>query len=162
MCGDLSGSQGTLSRWSLFALAKGSIHGRAMRLAFLAKYREAGLLLMRVSLGLLFILYTAPVLISGPKAWAHFGAGAGQFGLHSHFQVWGFLGSLLGCLGGVLMIFGLFFRIGVLLVLLLALGHAIALHHGTGFRVALPSIEVCFVLAGLLFVGPGKYSVDKT
>lgn len=133
-----------------------------MRLTFLAKYREAGLLLIRVSIGLLFILYTAPVLISGPKAWAHFGAGAGHFGLPSHFQLWGFLGSLLGSLGGVLMIFGLFFRIGVLLVLVLALGHAIAVYKGTGFRVALPSTEMCFVLAGLLFLGPGKYSVDKT
>ncbi|MEY2557926.1 MAG: putative oxidoreductase [Verrucomicrobiota bacterium] len=133
-----------------------------MRLAFLAKYREAGLLLIRVSIGLLFIVYAAPILIGGPKAWAHFGAGAGHFGLHSHFQIWGFLGSLLGCLGGVLMIFGLFFRIGVLLVLLLAIGHALAVYKGTGFRVALPSIEMCIVLAGLLFVGPGQYSVDKT
>lgn len=133
-----------------------------MRLAFLAKYRETGLLLIRVSLGLLFILYTAPPLIGGPSGWAHFGAGARHLGLHSHFQLWGFFGSLFGCLGGVLMIFGLFFRIGVLLVLVLAIGHAIALEKGAGFRVALPSIEMCFVLAGILFVGPGKYSVDKT
>ncbi len=133
-----------------------------MRLAFLAKYREAGLLLIRVSIGLLVILYTAPVLISGPKAWANFGAGAVHFGLHSHHQLWGFLGSLLGCLGGVLMIFGLFFRIGVLLVLVLAMGHALAVYEGSGFRVALPSIEMCFVLLGILFIGPGKYSVDKT
>jgi putative oxidoreductase len=133
-----------------------------MRLAFLAKYREGGLLLIRVSIGLLFILYTAPALIGGPGAWAHFGAGARHLGLHSHFQLWGFLGSFLGCLGGVLMIFGLFFRIGVLLVLVLAIGHAIAVESRSGFRVALPSIEMCFVLAGMLFVGPGKYSVDKT
>lgn len=133
-----------------------------MRLTFLAKYREAGLLLVRISIGLLFILYTAPALIGGPKAWAHFGAGAGHFGLHSHLQLWGFFGSLLGCLGGALMIFGLFFRIGVLLVLVLAIGYAFAVYEGTGFRVALPSIEMCFVLAGLVFIGPGKYSVDKT
>ena len=133
-----------------------------MRLAFLAKYREVGLLLIRISIGLLFILYTAPALIGGPKAWGHFGTGASHFGLHSHVQVWGFLGALLGCLGGILMIFGLFFRIGVLLVLVIAIGHAIAVYEGTGFRVALPSIEMCFVLAGVLFVGPGKYSVDKT
>jgi putative oxidoreductase len=133
-----------------------------MRLAFLAKYREAGLLLIRVSIGLLFILYTAPILIGGPKAWAHFGAGAGHFGLHSHAQILGFIGSLLGCVGGVLIIFGLLFRIGILLVLILAVCHAISVYKGTGFRVVLPSIEMCFVLAGLLFVGPGKYSVDKT
>jgi putative oxidoreductase len=133
-----------------------------MRLALLAKYRETGLLLIRVTLGLLFILYAAPPLLGGPKAWAQVGAGAGHFGLHSHLQIWGFLGSLLGCLGGVLIIFGLFFRIGVLLVLLPAIAHAISVYNGAGFRVALPSIEMCFVLAGLLFVGPGKYSVDKT
>jgi putative oxidoreductase len=133
-----------------------------MRLAFLAKYREVGLLLIRISIGLLFILYTAPALIGGPKAWGHFGAGASHFGLHSHVQVWGFLGALLGCLGGILMIFGFLFRIGVLLVLVVAIGHAIAVYEGPGFRAALPSIEMCIVLAGVLLVGPGKYSVDKT
>jgi putative oxidoreductase len=133
-----------------------------MRLAFLAKYSDFGLLLLRVSIGILFILYTAPALMGGPSAWAHFGAGARNWGIHSHFQIWGFLGALLGCVGGVLMIIGLFFRVGVLLLLVLAIGHAIGLTHGSGFRIALPSIEMCFVLAGILFVGPGKYSVDKT
>ena len=133
-----------------------------MRLAFLAKYREFGLLLIRVSIGVLFILYTAPALIGGPSAWAHFGAGARTFGLHSHFQIWGFIGALFGCVGGVLIIFGLFFRIGILLLLILAVGHAIGMTGSAAFRVAMPSIEMCFVLAGMLFVGPGAYSVDKT
>jgi putative oxidoreductase len=61
----------------------------------------------------------------------------------------------------VLVIFGLFFRPGILLLLILAIGHAIGVKHGSG-RTALPSIEMCFVLAGILFIGPGKYSVDKT
>ena len=133
-----------------------------MRLLFLAKYREFGLLLIRLSLGLLFILYCGPILIAGGSAWAHFGTGARTFGIHSHHQLWGFIGALAGCAGGVLMIFGLFFRLGVLLLLVLALAHAIGLARATGFRTALPSIEMCFVLAGILFVGPGKYSVDKT
>jgi putative oxidoreductase len=133
-----------------------------MVLAFLAKYREFGLLLIRVSIGLLFILFTAPALMHGPAAWAHFGAGARTFGFHSHYQLWGFVGAVAGCAGGVLIIFGLFFRVGVLLVLVLAIAHAIGVTKAVGFRNALPSIEMCFVLAGILFVGPGKYSVDKT
>jgi putative oxidoreductase len=132
-----------------------------MFLAFLAKYREAGLLLLRVSLGIVFIIYAAPALMGGPKAWAQFGAGASHFGFHSHSQFWGFVGSLLGCLGGVLMIFGLLFRVGVLLILLLAIPHAITVCHANPFRVALASIEMCFVLVSVLFIGPGKYSVDK-
>jgi putative oxidoreductase len=131
-------------------------------MAFLAKYADFGLLLLRVSVGVLFILYTAPALMGGPSAWAHFGAGARNWGIHSHFQIWGFLAALLGCIGGVLVILGLFFRLGILLLLILAIGHAIGVKHGAGFRNALPSIEMCFVLAGILFVGPGKYSVDKT
>jgi putative oxidoreductase len=133
-----------------------------MRLAFLAKYSDFGLLLIRVSVGILFILYTAPALMGGPSAWTYFGAGARNWGIHSHFQLWGFLGALFGCIGGVLLIFGLFFRIGVLFLLVLAVGHAIGVTKGSGFRIALPSIEMCFVLASILFVGPGKYSVDKT
>jgi putative oxidoreductase len=133
-----------------------------MRMAFLAKYSDFGLLLLRVSIGVLFILYTAPALMGGPNAWVHFGAGARNFGIHSHFQVWGLIGALLGCIGGVLVVFGLFFRPGVLLLLVLAIAHAIGVKHGSGFRTALPSIEMGFVLAGILFVGPGKYSVDKT
>ena len=133
-----------------------------MRLAFLAKYRETGILLMRVSVGLLFILYAAPALMGGPKAWGHFGSGASHFGVHSHLQFWGFVGCLLGVIGGVLMILGLFFRIGVLMVLVLAIPHAITVYAGPGFRAALPSFEICFVLVGLLFIGAGKYSVDKS
>lgn len=133
-----------------------------MRMAFLAKYADFGLLLLRVSIGVLFILYTAPAVMGGPSAWTHFGAGARNLGLHSHLQLWGFLGALFGCVGGVLLIFGLFFRLGVLLLLILAIGHAIGVTKGASFRFALPSIEICFVLAGILFVGPGKYSVDKT
>lgn len=133
-----------------------------MRMAFLAKYADFGLLLLRVSIGVLFIIYTAPVLMGGPNAWGHFGEGVKNLGIHSHFQLWGFIGALLGCIGAVLVIFGLFFRPGILVLLVLAIAHAIGVKHGAGFRTALPSIEVCFVLAGILFVGPGKYSVDKT
>jgi putative oxidoreductase len=131
-------------------------------MAFLAKYADFGLLLLRVSVGVLFILYTAPALMGGPSTWAHFGAGARSWGIHSHFQLWGFLVALFGCIGGILAIFGLFFRPAVLVLLVMAIGHAIGVKHGSGFRTALPSIEMCFVLAGILFVGPGKYSVDKT
>jgi putative oxidoreductase len=136
---------------------------RVMALAFLAKYRDAGLLLLRASLGLLFIYLTAPALMAGAARWAHFGAAARQIGLHSHFQLWGFLAALAGCFGGVLMIFGLFFRIGILLALTITIVHAIAISRGSaGFHAGLAAIETSIVLISLLFIGPGKYSVDKT
>ena len=130
-----------------------------MRMQFLAKYRETGLLLMRVGLGVLFIILTGPVLLGGPNAWAHNGDAIRNLGLHNHFQFWGFLGALLGCAGGALMIFGLFFRLGVLLVFVITIVHLLGIR---SYRAELPAIELAIMLVGLLFVGPGKYSVDKT
>ena len=46
-----------------------------MRMQFLAKYRETGLLIMRLGLGVLFIILTGPVLLAGPSHWANFGSG---------------------------------------------------------------------------------------
>ena len=133
-----------------------------MRMAFLAKYRETGLLLMRLSLGVLFIILTGPVLLSGSR-WAPFGSAIRNVGFDSNFQFWGFLGALAGCVGGALMIFGLFFRPGVLLVLAITVVHTLgAIDRSGTLRAALGAIELCLILTGLLLVGPGKYSIDKT
>src|SRR5256885_16309985 len=112
-----------------------------MRMAFLAKYADFGLLLLRVSVGILFILYTAPSLIGGPSAWGHFGAGARNWGIHSHFELWGFLVALLGCIGGALVIFGLFFWPAGVGVLVLGIRPAIWGKDGSGVRTALPSVR---------------------
>ena len=134
-----------------------------MRMAFLAKYREAGLLLMRVSIGVLFVILTGPVLLGGASRWSAFGGAIRNVGLHSHFQLWGFIGALAGCLGAALIIFGLFFRPGVLLVLVITVIHTLgALDRSGTLRASLGAIELCLILTSLLFIGPGKYSVDKT
>jgi putative oxidoreductase len=131
-----------------------------MGLQFLSKYREAGLLLLRVSLGLLFVYLNAPVLLGGPASWAHLAAS--HRALHSHLQLWGFIEVFVGSLGGLLIILGLFFRIGLLMTLTLSLIHAMAAWKGSaGFHAALPTLETCIVLFSLLFIGPGKFSVDK-
>ena len=132
-----------------------------MRMQFLGKYRETGLLIMRVSLGVLFIILTGPVLLAGPARWANFGSAIKNLGLHSHYQIWGFIGALFGCLGGSLMVFGLFFRLGVLLVLTITFVHLLGALEGGTWRGNLAAVELALILVGLLFVGPGKYSVDK-
>lgn len=110
---------------------------------------------------MLFIYIMRPVLLGGSSRWAGFGSAIRNLGLHSHFQIWGMVGSLLGCLSGALMIFGLFFRPGVLLVMTITLLHVIGALDGGTLRGNLAAVELALILLGLLFVGPGKYSVDK-
>jgi putative oxidoreductase len=138
-------------------------HSRAMAaLQFLSKYRETGLLLIRASIGLIFIILIAPVLWKGQGSWEHFGSAMRHLDFHSHYKFWGFVGALLGCAGGVLMILGLFFRIGVLFVLAVTLVHLIAIWGSRGgFQARMPALEMSILLLSLLFLGPGKYSVDK-
>ena len=132
-------------------------------LQFLSKYRETGLLLIRASIGLIIIILIAPVLWNGSGSWERFGSAMEHFDFHSRYQFWGFTGALLGCTGGVLMILGLFFRVGVLFVLAITLVHLVALWDANGgFYTRLPALEMSILLLSLLFVGPGKYSVDKT
>lgn len=134
-----------------------------MRMQFLAKYRETGLLLMRLGLGVLFIVLTGPVLLSGLRGWANFGSAIRPLGVHTNYAFWGFLGTLMGCVGGSLLIFGLFFRPGVILVLIITLVHLLGALDGVGtLRANLAAVELAIMLVGLLFVGPGKYSVDKS
>ena len=131
-------------------------------LQFLGKYRETGLLLIRASLGIIFLMLITPVLWSGQGAWEHFGSAMRHLDMSGHYEFWGFLGALLGCAGGVLMILGLFFRIGVLCTLVITLVHLIAIWDGRGdLHAHLPALEMAILLVSLLLIGPGKYSVDK-
>src|SRR6266567_2460597 len=131
-------------------------------LQFLSKYRETGLLLFRASLGLIFIILIAPILWSGTNSWEHFGSAMRHLDFHSHYKFWGFVGATAGCAGGILMILGLFFRIGVLLNLIITIIHFVGLWDShTNFGTRLPALEMAIILLSLLFIGPGKYSVDK-
>ena len=131
-------------------------------LQFLSKYRETGLLLFRASIGLVFIILLVPILWSGADSWEHFGSAMRNLDIRGHYEFWGFVGALLGCAGGILMILGLFFRVGVLFALAVTVVHLISVIHGIAdFLVRMPAFEMSILLLCLLFIGPGKYSVDK-
>jgi putative oxidoreductase len=130
-------------------------------LQFLSKYRETGLLLFRVSVGLILIILIAPVLWNGQGSWERFGAAMRHLDFHAHYKFWGFVGALFGVAGGVLMVLGLFFRVGVLLALVVNVVHLVAIWGRGDFYGRLPALEMAILLLSLLFIGPGKYSVDK-
>jgi putative oxidoreductase len=131
-------------------------------LQFFGKYREGGMLLFRVSIGLILIILIAPILWGGESSWERFGSAMRHVDIQGHYTFWGFVGAVLGCVAGVLMILGLFFRVGVLLALIVTVIHLVAVWDTSGqFHVRLPALEIAILLVCLLFIGPGKYSVDK-
>jgi putative oxidoreductase len=131
-------------------------------LSSLGKYKDFGLLLTRVGLGAMFIWHGYPKITGGPEMWTQLGGAMQNFGINFAPTMWGFLAALTESLGGVLILLGLAFRPAcIFLTLNLIVAAVMHLKAGDGLQGAAHAIEVAFVFAGLLFVGPGKYSVDK-
>ncbi|HEY9195494.1 MAG TPA: DoxX family protein [Mucilaginibacter sp.] len=131
-------------------------------LSNLGNYKNFGLLIIRVGLGIMFIYHGYPKLMGGPKHWAELGESMKYIGIHFLPVVWGFLAATTELLGGFLLIIGLAFRpVCILLFINLVVAALMHLGSGDGLGGAAHAVEDAIVFAGLLFVGPGKYSVDK-
>jgi putative oxidoreductase len=133
-------------------------------MALLSKldHKNFGLLVIRVGLGISMVLYGYPKLLGGPDGWTELGTSTKHVGINFLPVVWGFLAAVTETLGGLFILIGFAFRPAcILLVINLIVAASVHLAGGEGHQGAGHAIELAFVLAGLLFVGPGKYSVDK-
>ncbi len=132
-------------------------------LASLGNYKNTGLLLIRIGLGVMFIVtHGLPKLQGGPARWESVGSAMGEIGITFLPLAWGLAAALAETIGGVLFVLGVFFRPVALILaftmLIAALRH---LGAGDGLKGASHAIEIGIVFLGLSLVGPGKYSVDK-
>lgn len=133
-----------------------------MLLKFLGKYRDLGLLMLRIGLGIMFCLHGMPRLYAGKGEWKALGSAMGV--LHVHFWpvFWGFMAAATLCIGGILLILGLAYRPTCLLLTFVMIVAALTLWHDhANFRSRSHPIEMACVFFALAFVGPGNFSIDK-
>src|ERR1700747_2386004 len=97
----------------------------------LGDYKNFGLLVIRVGLGIMFIYHGFPKLAGGEKMWIQLGGATKSVGIHSWPMVWGLLCAVVETFGGFLLILGLAFR-PVCLLLLINLSVAAASQLGNG------------------------------
>ena len=74
---------------------------------------------------------------------------------------WGCLIAFTASVGVVLFILGLFFRPSCLLLFLTLTFTGIILYRTKSLLEAEHAIQLATVFLALLFIGPGKYSIDK-
>ena len=128
----------------------------------LGNYKNFGLLVIRIGLGILFIYHGLPKLLGGPHKWEGLGTATSYAGIHFLPMVWGALSACTETFGGFLLILGLVFRpVCLLLVVNLVVAALFTLGKSGNFGDATHAIEDAIMFAGLLFIGPGKYSIDK-
>lgn len=134
-----------------------------MLLKFLGKYRDAGLLMLRIGLGVMFCLHGLPKLAGGPKLWTALGKNMAHLGIDFFPVFWGFLAAATEGIGGILLVLGFCYRPVCLLLTFTMVIASLKLHHDKAdFQSAASRpIELAIVFIGLAFIGPGRFSIDK-
>lgn len=126
------------------------------------KYRDIGLLILRVGIGGMMIFHGAPKMFGGPERWEGTGKAMAVIGIKFLPVMWGFLASFAEFVGGIFVILGLFFRpMSFLIFFTMFIASLRGLARGNGLRGAAHPIEVGIVFLSLIFIGPGKYSIDE-
>lgn len=126
------------------------------------RYRDIGLLILRIGIGIAFMLHGWPKLAGGPELWEAVGKHMALFGITFSPIFWGFMAGLVETAGGLLLILGLFWRFTCLL-LLFTMTVATTQHiaGGDDFNGYSHSLEAAILFFSLLFIGPGTYSLDN-
>lgn len=133
-----------------------------LALKFLGKFRDLGLLIMRVGLGASFIMHGSSKMFGGPETWTQIGGAMGNWGMTYYPVFWGFMAAFAEFAGGFLFILGFMFRpAAILLTITMACAFTMHLKAGDGYKVFAHALELAFVFGGLIFVGPGKFSIDR-
>lgn len=130
------------------------------KLKFLGKFREFGLLAIRIGIGLSFMMHGSGKMFH-PEMWPQLGGALGIWGVNFAPAFWGFMAAFAEFGGGILMILGFLFRPAMAMMAFnMAVATSFHMHKGDDFNVYSHALELGVLFFGLLFVGPGKLSLD--
>jgi putative oxidoreductase len=123
--------------------------------------RDFGLLILRIGIGIMFMLHGWPKITGGTEMWTNIGGSMANLGIDFAPTFWGFMAALAEFVGGLFLVLGLFFRItNLLLVITMIVAAVVHLKGDDGFGGATHAIEAGILFLSLIFIGPGRYSLD--
>jgi len=101
-----------------------------MILRSLSKYRDSGLLLLRILIGLSFLAHGLPKIEGGPEYWIKLGKSMQFVGVTAYPIFWGLMSALSESVGGALLLIGFCFR-PACLFLVINMAVATVMHFNT-------------------------------
>lgn len=128
----------------------------------LSNFRDAALLILRLTFGSFFIyVHGWPKIAGGLTKWKALGGAMKHLGVTFWPGYWGFMAAFAESIGVALLILGFAFRPSCLLLVITMSVAALSDYRARGLGEASHAIELALVFAALMFIGPGKYSLDK-
>ncbi len=132
-----------------------------MVLRSLDKYRDIGLLILRVGIGIMFMGHGLPKLIAGPDKWLILGGTMDALGVDFAPMVWGFMAAFSEFAGGMLLALGFFTRPACFFLLAtMIVATSMHISKGDPFVKYSHAMEAGILFLSLIFIGPAKYSLD--
>ena len=121
-----------------------------------------GLLILRVGIGIMFMLHGAPKLMGGPETWEQLGGSMENLGITFLPAFWGFMGGFAEFVGGLCLVLGIFWIPACFLLILTMIVAAIMhLSQGDGFARYSHAVESAILFISLIFIGAGQYRLSK-
>ncbi len=129
----------------------------------LNKYSDIGILIIRISVGLIFIfIHGLGKITAGPPMWERLGKSMSTFGINFLPEFWGFMSAFTEFFVPMFLIIGFLFRPATLLLTLnMMVATSVHLKNLDPWgKVAYPMMMI-FLFLSLFIIGPGKYSIDE-
>lgn len=140
------------------------LKGGPITLGFLGKYRDAGLFVLRVGVGMCFIKHGWSK-ISNPDLWEGIGGAVGALGFTVPPVIakgLGFLAAISEFGGGICLVLGFMFRLAcIFMACTMAVALATHLKKGDSFGIYSHALESLILFFSLIFIGPGKIGFER-
>lgn len=125
---------------------------------------SAGLLIIRVGLGLMMVFHGYPKVFGGVESWENLGSVMSNLGINQYPIFFGAAAAFSEFIGGILLVLGIFTRPAAFLLactmFVAATKHYFDADGVNIFRAISYPTELFFVFLGLVFTGPGSFSVS--
>ena len=122
---------------------------------------NAGLLVLRIGIGIIFIIHGLPKLMGGVETWTQLGGTMSMVGISFAPAFWGFMAAATEVFGGLFIILGLLHRLTALfLVFTMIIALLMHVMLGDLFTIYSNALKALVVFIALVITGPGKYSLD--
>lgn len=126
------------------------------------RFRDLGLLILRLGIGILFVYRGWPKISGGAEMWKGIGGAMGNLGINFLPEFWGLMSAAAEFAGGALFAVGLFFRpVALVMAFNMFVATLFHFHNGDNLLVASHAIELGIVFISMFFIGAGKLSIDE-